>query len=69
MNPLTNIPAVWRRRVYVAFALVGVVVGTADAGGFNVGTVPAMLGYLSVALGITAASNTDVEVPETTEGT
>lgn len=58
MNPLTILPARWRRRFYAAFSLAGITVGALAVAGVDVGTAPDVLAYLGVALGVTAASNT-----------
>lgn len=59
MSPLTDVlPAVWRKRMYLLFALAGVVVGALTVAGVEVGKAPDVLAYLGVALGLTAASNT-----------
>jgi hypothetical protein len=58
-NPLTELlPAIWRRRLYVLYALAALVVGALTIGGIDVGKVPDVLGYLGGALGLVAASNT-----------
>ena len=59
MNPLTEIvPARYRKYLYAAYALAGIIVGVLAVAGVDVRTAPEVLAYLGVALGITAASNT-----------
>lgn len=59
MNPLTDvIPAKVRKYIYALFALAGIVVGALAVAGQDVGKAPDVLAYLSIALGLTAASNT-----------
>ena len=58
-NPLTNIiPAQYRKYVYAAYALAGLVVGALAIAGVNVGAAPEVLAYVGAALGLVAASNT-----------
>lgn len=63
MNPLTDIiPARFRQYIYAAFALAGIVVGALAVAGVDVGKAPDVIAYLGIALGLTAAANTnDVE--------
>lgn len=67
MNPLTDIvPAVWRKRAYALYALLGVVISGTQVGYAATSNgqpewltvVLAVYAYLGVALGFTAASNT-----------
>ena len=63
MNPLTNvIPAEYRKYIYAAFTLVGIVVGALNIAGVNTGAAVEVIAYLGVALGATAAANTPTEV-------
>lgn len=57
-NPLTVIPAKFRKYVYAAFALAGIVVGALAVAGVDVGKAPDVITYLGIAFGLTAASNT-----------
>ena len=62
MNPLTNIVSPkYRKYIYAAFALVGIVVGALNIAGVDTGAAVEVIAYLSVALGVTAASNTPTE--------
>ena len=57
-NPLTDlVPAKWRRYLYGAYVLAGLVVGSLAVAGVNVGKAPDVLAYLGIGLGLTAASN------------
>ena len=75
MNPLVEVaPALWRRRLYLAYALVGLVVGGLQVGYATTGGDPewlqvvlALVAYLGVALGLTAASNTQPNAPSPEE--
>lgn len=70
MSVLQSIPALWRQRIYISFAVVAVVLGAVQVGyapdqphwlavALNV------LGYLGGALGVTAAANvTSVDRPK-----
>lgn len=62
MKILTDIiPARFRKYVYAAFALAGLVTGALAIAGVDVGKTPDVLAYLGVALGLTAASNTPTD--------
>ena len=61
MNPLTMIPALYRKYIYFAFAVVGVGVGATDVAldpnpSWLTATIR-VLAYLTIALGLTAGSN------------
>lgn len=61
MNPLTLIPDAWRKWIYVAYATAGLVTGAVQVAlepdpGWVAPTL-AVLAYLAVPLGATAASN------------
>jgi hypothetical protein len=60
---LNDIPPVWRKRFYTAFAVAGLLVGGLAVAGVDVHTAPEVLTYLGVALGITAASNVSPDAP------
>lgn len=66
MNPLTQIPALYRKYIYTGYSAIGVVLGAIQVAYLAVpgGQQPTWLtvtmvvmGYLGTALGITAASN------------
>lgn len=63
MNTLLTdiIPARFRKYVYAAFTVAGLIVGALAIGGVDVGKAPDVLAYLGAALGLVAASNTPVE--------
>lgn len=68
MNPISvvaealrSIPAGARKAIYLTYAVVFLTAGAAAVGGVDVGTAPAVLGYIGVALGFTAAANVDSE--------
>ena len=60
-NPLTYLPAKYRRVAYGLYALAVVVVGALAVAGVGTGKALDVLAYLGVALGITAASNVDTQ--------
>jgi hypothetical protein len=58
MNVLTDIiPAAYRKYLYAAFSIAGIVTGALAIAGVDVGKTPDVLAYLGVALGLVAASN------------
>lgn len=60
MNVLVDIiPAAYRKYVYAAFTLAGIICGALAIAGVDVGKTPDVLAYLGAALGLIAASNTD----------
>lgn len=59
MNPLTNVvPARFRKYIYAAYSLAGVVVGVLAVADVNTGKAVEIIAYLGIAFGLTAASNT-----------
>lgn len=58
------IPAKYRKYLYAAFALAGIVTGALAVAGVDVGRTPDVLAYLGIAFGLTAASN----VPDNGDG-
>lgn len=63
------LPAAWRRRIYVGYAVTGVGIGATQVGFQSAGAdqptaltvVLAVYAYLGIALGFTAASNTPAD--------
>lgn len=69
MNFLTDIiPAPFRKYLYAAYAVAGVITGAFAVAGADVGKVPDVLAYLGIALGLTAASNTKSTDDESLDG-
>lgn len=58
-NPLTYIPARFRKVAYGLYAAAAVATGALLVAGLDVGKAPEVLVYLGGALGVTAASNVD----------
>lgn len=59
MNVLTDIiPARFRKYLYAAFTLAGLVCGALAVAGVDVGKTPDVLAYIGAGLGLVAASNT-----------
>jgi hypothetical protein len=61
VNPLTLIPAKYRKYAYAAYALAVVVAGALAIAGVDTGKATDVLAYVGAALGLTAASNTTKE--------
>lgn len=68
MNPLTLIPAKYRKYAYAAYALSVIVAGALAIAGVQTGKTTDVLAYVGAALGLTAASNTDVTTRVYNEG-
>lgn len=66
MNILTEIPPLWRKRLYVTYGFIGLVIGAVQVGFASaqmgqptwLNVVLAVFGFTGTALGFTAASNT-----------
>ena len=59
MNPLTLIPAKYRKYAYAAYALAVIVAGALAVAGVDTGKTTDVLAYIGAALGLTAASNVE----------
>lgn len=59
MNPLTLIPARYRKYAYAGYALAVIAVGALAIAGVETGKATDVLAYIGAALGLTAASNVD----------
>lgn len=65
MTPLTDLlPAEYRKFLYAAYAIAGVIVGALAVAGVDVGKAPDVIAYLGIAFGAVAASNTRDVPPE-----
>ena len=71
MNISTYIPAAWRKPIYGAFAVAGVVIGAIQVGIAAIGAANpgwllvtlAVFPFVAGAIGFTASANTDTSVP------
>ena len=71
MNISSYIPAAWRKPIYGAFAVLGVVIGAIQVGIAAIGAanpewllvVLAVFPFLAGAVGFTASANTDTSIP------
>ena len=71
MNISTFIPASWRKPIYGAFAVAGVVIGAIQVGIAAIGAanpewllvVLAVFPFVAGAIGFTASANTDTSIP------
>lgn len=54
---LTEIPPRVRKRIYQGFSVAGVVVQALNIGGIDLGTIPDVVAFLGIAIGLTAATN------------
>ena len=71
MNISTYIPAAWRKPIYGAFAVAGVVIGAIQVGIAAIGAANpewllvtlAVFPFLAGAVGFTASANTDTSIP------
>ena len=71
MNISTFIPASWRKPIYGAFAVAGVVIGAIQVGIAAIGAanpewllvVLAVVPFVAGAIGFTASANTDTSIP------
>lgn len=58
------LPAKYRRAAYGLYAVAATVVGALTVAGVNSGKAAEVLGYLGIAVGAVAASNTGPPVPD-----